>query len=304
MPSSAIRAPRKFGPMSDEILKHFASAAATYDEHAKIQQSIALDLLRRCPSLSLPESGWGHGGNEVYGPSTRNPIIGQGSLSDQGRQPRRILDAGCGTGHLTRLLASTYPDAHITAVDFSDAMLKVAAAAAPANVRFLQADIRDIPDTGFDLIASNAALQWLPDVDEAVRSLHARLTPGGTLALSYFGPETYRELRSALTAALGHPVTLPSDTFASPSELNSIIHRHFPAWSLDTIDYTETFPTLRALLANIKATGTRGHGASPKVAWTPGLLRRVEAEYRAVTGGEIVVTYQVSFCIGRSVRPL
>jgi len=252
--------------MPDDILKHFASAAATYDDHAKIQHTVAADLLRRCPASA-----------------------------------RRILDSGCGTGVFTQMLASTYPDAQITAVDFSDAMLGVAATRQAPNVRFVHADIRDIVDTGFDLIASNAALQWLPDIDETIESLHSRLAAGGILALSYFGPETYRELRSALIAALGLPVTLPSDSFASPSELSSICQRHFHAVSFDTVEYTETFPTLRALLANIKATGTRGPGASPNVTWTPGLLRRVEAEYRAVTGGEIVVTYQVSFCVGRAI---
>jgi len=265
--------------MPDDVLKHFASAAATYDEHAKIQRVIALDLLRRCLVFSPPP----------------NQGEGQGEVSF----PTRILDAGCGTGLLTSFLSRTYPDAQITAVDFSEAMLKVASSQTAANVRFLHADLRDIEETGFDLIASNAALQWLPDIDETIHRLHARLATGGVLAISYFGPDTYSELRSALTTAIGHPVTLPSDTFASPPQLMSIALGQCVDWSFETNEYTETFPTLRALLANIKATGTRGYGASPRVAWTPGLLRRVEAEYRAITGGEITVTYQVSFCVGR-----
>jgi len=188
--------------MPDDVLKHFASAAATYDEHAKIQRVIALDLLRRCL---------------VFSPAP-NQGEGQGEVSS----PTRILDAGCGTGLLTNVLSRTYPDAQITAVDFSEAMLKVASSQTAANVRFLHADLRDIEETGFDLIASNAAMQWLPDIDETIHRLHARLATGGVLAISYFGPDTYSELRSALTTAIGHPVTLPSDTFASPPQLMSI----------------------------------------------------------------------------------
>lgn len=249
------------------ICRNFSIAAATYDQGAGIQRKAARALIGRCPPVA-----------------------------------ENILEAGCGTGALTNLLASTYPAASIVAVDFSGDMLRVARAnVVGRNVCFVEADLRKelAASPQFDLIASNAALQWLADdLDAVLRRLCRRLTPSGSLAFSYFGPDTYRELRDALSRVTGQQVRLPSDGFAAPDVLAATVRRHFQLVEVETVDYVETFPTLRALLANVRSTGTRGNGPSPKIAWTPGLLQRVEDDYRQACG-EIVVTYQISFCIAR-----
>jgi hypothetical protein len=77
-----------------------------------------------------------------------------------------------------------------------------------------------------------------------------------------------------------------------------VLERHYAVAEVETVEYREEFPSLWSLLANIKATGTRGVGIRPRVAWTRGLLRDVEAQYRADFGA-VVVTYQISFCIAR-----
>ena len=275
--------------MADEILKHFTAAASTYDDNAGIQRRAAEELLRQL-SGAMPSALLGHAV-----PARLSQAEGMSA------DVIRVLDAGCGTGTLTELLRAKCPDADIVAADFSDAMLRIAAARGAASVALVDFS-RPLPSewrSAFDLIASNSALQWLPDIDSALVELGQCLAPGGTIAFSYFGPSTYRELRAALTSALGHAVELPSDRFASTEALASTMARHFVDVGVETVEYMDTFPSLRALLANIKSTGTRGSGVSPKIVWTSGLLKRIEAEYRKLSGGEIAVTYQISFCTGR-----
>jgi len=74
-----------------------------------------------------------------------------------------IVDLGCGPGNSTALLRQRWPDADITGVDNSPAMLEEARAALP-GCRFVEADIRQYkPQEPLSLIYANASLQWIPN---------------------------------------------------------------------------------------------------------------------------------------------
>ncbi|HEX6101884.1 MAG TPA: methyltransferase domain-containing protein, partial [Alphaproteobacteria bacterium] len=74
----------------------------------------------------------------------------------------RIVDLGCGTGEITLALKARWPQAEVMGLDSSAAMLEKARGLGGGEVSWLQADIADwSPARPFDLIFSNAALQWL-----------------------------------------------------------------------------------------------------------------------------------------------
>lgn len=104
-------------------------------------------------------------------------------LARAGGTPRRVVDLGCGPGNATALLARRWPDAQVTGIDDSAAMLAQARAALP------QADwqCRSIAgwqaDAPVDLVFSNAALHWLPDHDRLFPHLAAQVASGGVLAV-------------------------------------------------------------------------------------------------------------------------
>jgi trans-aconitate 2-methyltransferase len=81
--------------------------------------------------------------------------------------PRRVVDLGCGPGHLTDLLSARWPEAQVTALDSSPDMV------AAARERGVDAELADVvdwtptPDT--DVVITNAVLQWVPS--------HPRLLP-------------------------------------------------------------------------------------------------------------------------------
>ncbi|OAH14113.1 trans-aconitate 2-methyltransferase [Streptomyces jeddahensis] len=105
-------------------------------------------------------------------------------------RPPRIADLGCGPGNVTRLLADRWPAAHITGFDNSPEMLARAEplagpTAGGGRLDFAPADATTwapSPDEPYDLIISNATLQWVPDHAECFPSWIAGLVPGGTLA--------------------------------------------------------------------------------------------------------------------------
>ncbi|MFD4632038.1 trans-aconitate 2-methyltransferase [Streptomyces sp. NPDC058284] len=145
------------------------AAAATWDPHQYLRHAghrsrPFADLLARVPEL--PAAG----------------------------RPPRIADLGCGPGNVTRLLAGRWPTAHVTGLDNSPEMLAEAdRLTGPTDgggrLDFAHADATDWtpPPHAYDLILSNATLQWVPDHPGSFPAWVDALTPGGTLAFQVPG---------------------------------------------------------------------------------------------------------------------
>ncbi|KUO18915.1 trans-aconitate 2-methyltransferase [Streptomyces dysideae] len=108
-------------------------------------------------------------------------------------QPR-IADLGCGPGNVTALLAERWPTAHITGYDNSPEMLDKAhvewegRTVGGGRLDFSHADVRTwAPSEPYDLIVSNATLQWVPGHGERFAEWVAGLRPGGSFAFQVPG---------------------------------------------------------------------------------------------------------------------
>src|ERR1700719_3490268 len=100
------------------------------------------------------------------------------------RPAARVVDLGCGTGVLTTELHRELQATETLGVDSSDAMLGRARTLETAGVRFTRGDIGDWqPEAPFDVVFSNAALQWVGDHPSLFARLSAMLTPRGELAV-------------------------------------------------------------------------------------------------------------------------
>jgi ubiquinone/menaquinone biosynthesis C-methylase UbiE len=105
----------------------------------------------------------------------------------------RILDAGCGSGSMSRLLAKHYPGASVTGFDLNTDYVAYARARAAAeglgNVVFEPGDLQAKPfdDASFDAVWSQFVLYFLPRPEDAVRELRRVTKPVGqiTVALHY-----------------------------------------------------------------------------------------------------------------------
>ena len=96
---------------------------------------------------------------------------------------RTIYDLGCGTGHLTRILADTFPNSEVIGVDSSPEMLAEARREFP-TLRWQEGDITSwTPPAPPNLIYTNAALQWLPDHETVLPALLNKLLSEGVLAM-------------------------------------------------------------------------------------------------------------------------
>jgi trans-aconitate 2-methyltransferase len=97
--------------------------------------------------------------------------------------PARVVDLGCGPGNSTALLVERWPTAQMIGLDASTDMLAKAKASG-VGATWVEADIATwAPTDRFDLIYSNAALQWLGDHADLLPRLLGQLTEGGVLAV-------------------------------------------------------------------------------------------------------------------------
>ena len=114
-----------------------------------------------------------------------------------------VLEAGCGVGAQTIILARNSPDAKFTAIDVSIESLRAAKERVSSkgfmNVSFHQSDIFHMPydDNSFDHLFLCFVLEHLPKPIEALQCLRRVLKPGGTITViegdhgsTYFHPES------------------------------------------------------------------------------------------------------------------
>lgn len=252
-----------------QVVRSFNRHAASYDGHAHIQAAMAEGVLER--------------------------------LVADGRQPRSILELGCGTGYLTELLVRTFPGARITAIDLAERMVQ-AAQTRLASARTLELVVGDVErgcwgDRRFDLVVSSATVQWLAEPQATIGRLGEALEPGGLMLHATFGPRTFQELFSVLDR-------VEADSGLPPGR-RGLPLLSAPQWELlcaaqglMEIETTSRlvrreYESCRACLAEIKRTGaaatSEGTPRSPVV--LSEVMRRYDREHRSAGG--VFATYEV-----------
>lgn len=247
------------------VARSFGRAAASYDQHSPAQRHAAARL---------------------------DALIGEENLPSSAH----VLELGCGTGHLTQLLAARFTD--ITASDIAPAMVRACRARLP-QLTYLVMDGEHPAigraagaSHGFDLICASLAAQWFFDLPATLRQLADLLAPNGVLAISTLGAESFHEWKTAHQTHGLHAGTLP---FIDAACLRAA----FPSGEtrIDAAVFVDRLPTALDLPRQLRAIGatTPASGHQPLNA---GDLRRV---LRSL-GPQPAVTYQLLYARFKKAR--
>lgn len=95
------------------------------------------------------------------------------------------IDLGCGTGEQTAVLKEWLPKSKLLGIDSSKEMLAKTSVYQSPGLSFKLQDIQDVLMAGdrYDLVFSNAALQWIDDHQVVIPQILNLLTPGGQFAV-------------------------------------------------------------------------------------------------------------------------
>lgn len=178
--------------------------------------------------------------------------------------PREIIDIGCGPGNSTRVLAEKFPNAHITGADNSQNMID-RAKKVNTDLDFILFDaVTDFEKLKpkYDIVFSNACIQWIPDHRTLLRNMMSILKDGGIMAVQT--PMNYKEPIHIIIKE-----TVQSgkwkDKFTSPRvfynltqseyfDLLSDIASDFSVW--ETV-YCHRMPSHESIMEWYKGTGLR-----------------------------------------------
>jgi trans-aconitate 2-methyltransferase len=174
----------------------------------------------------------------------------------------RIVDLGCGTGKLTRVLHNQLHARDTVGLDRSARMLEEARAdTLPPGLRF---DVQSIEqfDAGneYDVVASNAALHWVEDHPALISKLANALRPGGQLACQI--PAMHDNLSHTIADQLA--VTEFRDDFngwrrpqpvLQPDEYSRLLHRlGFAEQRVELVVYPHVLPSRDDVVEWMKGT--------------------------------------------------
>jgi malonyl-CoA O-methyltransferase len=197
----------------------------------------------------------------------------------------QVLELGCGTGLLTRLLLERLPaGARLLATDLSPAMVEQARSGLSdprLDFAVMDAEAPGLAPASFDLIASSLAAQWFEDLPATINRLVGLLRPGGALLLGSLGSGTFAQWRTA-HAELGLEAGVAD--YPSAAELAAL----HPGMVVESVPFTIAYGDARAFLRALQTIGA----ATPKPGHrplSPGSLRRIMTRL----GAPCVITWDI-----------
>lgn len=214
----------------EAIRQSFNRIAKQYEENAILQKEVLSRLLER---------------------------LHDEQILDAKLKPINIIDLGCGTGWAIPEILKLFPDAKISALDFSQAMLNEIDV--NNGVEVFCADVHDLPfdDNSVDLVFSNMLLHWSNEQDVFAEAMRV-LKPNGLLIMSCLGETSLVELKQAWLNVdkQGHVHDFP----ALHNLGDDLLKQGFAQVVVNAEIITLTYQHIFALMKDIKASG--GHNVN------------------------------------------
>lgn len=193
------------------------------------------------------------------------------------KSPKRILEIGCGTGFLTEIANKNLEFEEYIAIDIVENCESYIKEINP-KIKFIPADIENYIKEAygdFDLIISNASLQWIEDFEGIIKALKNKLTTSGELIFSTFGKENFREIYRILGTSLN---------YYSISELQNM----FQDSLIEPEIHIMAFESPKEVLRHLQLTGVN---AIEKTSWTKSDLIKFENAYKNLCCKRPTLTY-------------
>lgn len=215
--------------------------------------------------------------------------------------PKNIIDIGCGPGNSTRVLKNKFPHANVIGADFSPNMIEKAKKENP-DMEFMIFDAAndfDKLNAEFDVVFSNACIQWVPNHKKLLSDMMRILKPGGILAVQV--PVTVEQDMHRVTSNV---LNLPQWKKLAGArivhtlkdceyfDILSAISSDFKIWK--TI-YYHRLPSHQSVLEWYRSTGLKPYfdklDAEESMLFEKDVLAEIEKQFPVQQNGEIIFRF-------------
>ncbi len=222
--------------------------------------------------------------------------------------PRKIIDLGCGPGNSTQVLRHRWPEAEVIGLDSSPDMIEKARSADPDHVWITGEISTWVAPDAFDLVFSNAALQWVPDHDRVYPQMLRSVAPRGALAVQ-LPAHLESPLHRAILAIADDPEWRERTEAArwllnvqTPEHYYDLLCADCPRIDLWVTNYQHVLAGPAAILEWIRGTGLRPFlealaDDDQRARLEARLLRQVTADYPARRDGRVIFPFRRLFLV-------
>jgi trans-aconitate 2-methyltransferase len=221
--------------------------------------------------------------------------------------PERIIDLGCGPGNSTAVLRQRWPKARITGLDSSPEMIAAASGSYP-HQKWIIGDIATwkarIP---FNVVFSNAALQWVPRHAALFPHLFSQVASGGALAVQMpanFNSPLYLEIvETARDPSWRHLMgpALKAITKETPPFYYELLRPLAVRLDIWQTEYFHVVESHRAIVEWFRGTGLRPYLSALDEAESKRfeelLMERYRQVYRPQTDGRVLFPFRRLFIV-------
>ncbi len=249
--------------MKQLIVDRFSKAQTTYDDNALAQREIVIQLSELITNFISTDYSY-----------------------------KSILEIGCGTGLLTRILLSrfTFEKVHLNDISevfvpfFSDLKQQY-------DYCFRAEDAEKAEFMGmYDLIVSSSVFQWFDDVSAFLGKIKRHLSPNGLFAFSTFGQENVKEIKALTGNGL---------VYFSQKEWIEMLSVHFDILEKKEDSIEIQFDSPKEILKHLKKTGVNVF--KHQTVWTPTKMKQFEEAYRNLfsVGKQVKLSYHPLYFIAK-----
>lgn len=216
--------------------------------------------------------------------------------------PERIVDIGCGPGNSTAQLRRRFPNAYILGIDNSEDMIETAQKN-NSGIDFALCDAScglNSLDGKFDIVFSNACIQWIPDHEKLIPEMMSLLKDGGILAvqipMNYNEPihRIIKEIADSEKWKQHFPEPRIFHTL-SPEEYFDILSDISQEFSMWETTYYHKMESHESIMEWYRGTGLRPYRAALSgedvEEFDKDILREVKKAYPAQRNGEIIFRF-------------
>lgn len=183
------------------------------------------------------------------------------------RADMHVIDLGCGQGALTAWLHRTLGAAQTLGIDSSPSMLADARTYTAPGLQFAEADIASFaPERRFDLVYSNAALQWIAGHEALFTRMTRWIAPGGQLAVQVPANTDHPAQAIGFALAREEPYAAAlhgytrEDTVLAPEAYSTLLYRlGFPEQHVSLRVYPHVLPGPEAVIEWMRGTFLAGY---------------------------------------------